>query len=184
MLKWKMLLNQTKIELTDCSSILSNASPKSTPDRLISFLSGYSLSLVFWRSLLRMESKWKDRTGCGGYQSLLAWPCPVKYNAILPRHVQTFINLFRSLCKEHKSCISNPDHIKKFHNPEFPTYETILSKLESMTAYILSTREGKSNYSVYRLATLELNKNYVNNLVSCILELTSSRTISTFNVCE
>ena len=177
-----MLLNQTKIELTDCSSILSNASPKSTPDRLISFLSGYSLSArvltIFVKDGIQVERQdWLWRVP---KFARLALSCKMQGYPSKTR-VQTFINLSRSLCKEHKSSILNSDQIKKFHNPEFPTYETILSKLESMTAYI-RTREGKSNYSVHRLATLELNKNYINKLISCILELTSSRTISTFNV--
>jgi len=58
---------------------------KSTPNRLISFLSGYSFSTRALTIFVKDESKWKDRTGCGGYQSLLAWPCPAKCKAILPR---------------------------------------------------------------------------------------------------
>jgi len=151
---------------------------KSTPDKLIYYLWGYSLVnravIIFQRD----KAKWDQRNKQKPSPMVAPVYSQLFHKAIFPQQVQTFINLTRSLCKVHRSSILNPEHIKKFHNPQFPSYTEVFSKLESLIVYKVTLQRGKPKHTLDRFSSLEVTRNYVNRLISCLLELSSSRAIS------
>ena len=150
---------------------------KSIPDQIIYHLSGYSLAN---RALIinsRDEFKLGRRMGKdSSYPSLET--TMVKCNAILPKEFSTLINLTRSLCRTHPNSVLNPDHIRRCHEIQFPSYEVLLSKMEAMVVYKTTISGGKPKRQLDRLASLKATKKYVNKIIPCLLELSASRAIS------
>ena len=149
---------------------------KSTPDNLIYRLAGYSLDSRAKEVFLKDEMKWKERLGVKNKSELIQVSSPKKFEAILPRELQIYINLSRSTCKYHNSAILNSKHLCRSHGIEIPCYEDILLKIEEMKIYKVIFRGGKPKHVLDRFASLKIAKNYVNKLISYLLKLLSPKT--------
>lgn len=138
---------------------------KRTPDRIIYQLSETNLEDRSALVTLVAEKKWCLRKGdVFSRDNEIVFP-PPKSRLILPKEVQVFINLSRSICKCDHLSIMSPEHLKETHHENIPSYEQMFEELRQMVVY---KNNNKSRRVIDRARSLELGKNYINNYISCL----------------
>ena len=134
---------------------------KNTPDKLIEFLSGFTLEGRAERIFQRDQYRWETRTGEGSKGLSLSISQPDKCKALLPKEFQIFINISSSPCKLHGSTILTPEHLQNYHGISIPNYYLILKQIEKMAVYKVTFRGGKIKKTINRFASLKVASEYL-----------------------
>ncbi len=144
---------------------------KRTPDALIYELTGVTLQDRANSITTNAKRKWHERLGTDYLWRDATTSSPIKPDIFLPKEVQTFINLTRSMFKFHRSSVLNPQHLNKSHQEKIPEYKDILITFRNFISYKITINKKNRRIKIIdRSMSMRKGKIFIDNLISCVMK--------------